>query len=344
MRGKRLRVAITLGDPAGIGPEIALKAALSNEVREACVPVLVGSAAACRQTAERLGLDVPIREISEAGEIEDAGPTVWVLCPPASRGVPPPPVGEISAAGGQLAYEAVDEAVRLVLGGALDALCTAPLSKAALHLAGHPWPGHTEMLAEKTNSPLVAMLMIGGGLRVVPATIHHPLASVPSLLETERIERLLELIARSMAADFGIEHPRIAVCGLNPHAGEGGLLGSEEERIISPAVEHARAEGLSVEGPLPADVVFYQMLRGRWDVVLAMYHDQAMIPVKTLAFDRGVNVTLGLPFVRTSPDHGTAFDIAGRGTADPTSLIEAVRLAVELTTNRRSRGTKRGTE
>ena len=331
------RIAITLGDPAGIGPEIALKAIASPAVWEVCVPVLVGSPLVCKAAAEQLGLAVAIREIGSAGEIESRSqpPTAGVLCPVASTDAPLPRLGELSALGGELAFAAIDEAVRRIQQDELDALCTAPISKAALHLAGHAYPGHTELLAEKAGVPLVAMLMVGGGVRTVPATIHCPLAEVPSRLTSERIIALLELIHRSLAADFAIAQPRIAVCGLNPHAGESGHMGDEEIRIIAPAIAEARRRNLDVAGPIPADVVYHQMLQGRWDCVLAMYHDQAMIPVKTLAFDRGVNVTLGLPFVRTSPDHGTAFDIAGHGIARPDSLIAAITLASELTLNRR---------
>jgi 4-hydroxythreonine-4-phosphate dehydrogenase len=331
------RIAITLGDPAGIGPEIALKAVASPAVWEVCVPALVGSPLVCKATAEQLGLAVTIRVMETAGQVEgppQAG-TANVICPAASADASLPRLGEISPLGGRLAYEAIDEAVRRIQRGELDALCTAPISKAALHLAGYAYPGHTELLAEKAGAPLVAMLMVGGRVRTVPATIHCPLAEVSSSLTSERIVALLELIHRSLESDFAIERPRIAVCGLNPHAGESGHMGDEEIRIITPAIEEACRRTLDVAGPVPADVVYHQMLQGRWDCVLAMYHDQAMIPVKTLAFDRGVNVTLGLPFVRTSPDHGTAFDIAGQGIARPDSLIAAVTLAIELTLNRR---------
>lgn len=336
---QRPRIAITLGDPAGIGPEIALKAVRSTEVRGICRPVLIGSSVIAETTAERLEPGVAIRRISTVTEIEEDAGTVDVLSPAASEDAPLPAGGEQSALGGRLAFEAIDEAVRRIQRDELDALCTGPISKAALQLAGYDYPGHTELLAEKSGAPLVAMLMVGGGIRAVPATIHTPLAAVPSHLASERIVALLDLIHRSMA-DFGIARPRIAVCGLNPHAGESGVLGSEEETIIVPAIEQARDRGFDAVGPIPADVVYHQMLEGRWDVVLAMYHDQAMIPVKTLAFDRGVNVTLGLPFVRTSPDHGTAFDIAGRGIARPDSMIAAIRLAAELTLNRVKRAKK----
>jgi 4-hydroxythreonine-4-phosphate dehydrogenase len=330
---ERPRIGITLGDPAGIGPEIVVKALQRPEVWEWCAPVVVGLPEVCRSAAERIGLNVAVREL-EPGNFMDRAGVVNVYCPNASIDAPQPPLGEVSALGGRLAYEAIDEAVARVMAGGADAICTAPISKAALHMAGYQYPGHTEMLAEKSGAPLVAMLMVGGGVRVVCATIHVPLATVPSRITTAGLEDLIGLLDRSMKRDFGIERPRIVVCGLNPHAGEGGLLGEEEGRVIGPAIEAARGRGIDARGPAPADVVFHQMLEGRWDVVLAMYHDQAMIPVKTLAFDQGVNVTLGLPFVRTSPDHGTAFDIAGRGVARPDSLIAAIRLASELTRNR----------
>jgi len=330
----RPRIAISLGDPAGIGPEIALKAVRSEEIRDICLPVFVGSPEVCRITAQRLQIPLVVRSISSFADLEEESGVVNVICPGESTDVPLPPVGEVSALGGRLAYEAIDEAVRRIQRDELDALCTAPISKAALHMAGYNYPGHTELLAEKSGALLVAMLMVGGGIRTVPATIHQPLATVASALTTERIVALLDLIHHSMA-DFALERPRMAVTGLNPHAGEDGLLGEEEAKIIAPAIAQARARGLDVAGPIPADVVYHQMLEGRWDVVLAMYHDQAMIPVKTLAFDRGVNVTLGLPFVRTSPDHGTAFDIAGQGRARPDSMIAALQLAAELTVNRR---------
>ncbi len=332
--GRKPHIAISLGDPSGIGPEIALKAAARAEVSEICTPVLVGSPTVCESLLATLHLPLKLRVVSGVREVVAAPGTAHVLCPAASRGASQGPLGKVSAESGQLAFEAIDEAVRRIQQGELDALCTAPISKAALNLAGHAYPGHTELLAEKAGAKRVAMLMVGGGVRVVPATIHCPLSNVPSKLTRKDLVELLELIHRSMETDFAIAQARLAVCGLNPHAGEDGLLGSEEQTIIVPAIAEAQRRGIRAEGPVPADVVYYQMLQGHWDCVLAMYHDQAMIPVKTLAFDRGVNVTLGLPFVRTSPDHGTAFDIAGRGVARPDSMIAALRLGVELTRNR----------
>jgi len=340
--GGRPRIGITLGDPAGIGPEIALKAVASPAVWEVCTPVLVGSVSICEATAAQLNLGISIRPVKSVGQVDNLFHSANIICPAASADAPRPPVGEVSALAGRLAFEAIDETIRRIQGGELDAICTAPISKAALNLAGYHYPGHTELLAEKAGVALVAMLLVGGGVRVVPATIHCPLASVPARLTKEGIGALLDLIHRSMAEDFAVAPPRIAVCGLNPHAGEGGLLGAEEGQIIVPAIAEARQRGIEVAGPVPADVVYHQMLQGRWDCVLAMYHDQAMIPVKTLAFDSGVNVTLGLPFVRTSPDHGTAFDIAGRGVARPDSMIAAIRLASELTLNRRRGSEIRG--
>ncbi|MCX8038791.1 MAG: 4-hydroxythreonine-4-phosphate dehydrogenase PdxA [Candidatus Sumerlaeia bacterium] len=338
--GQKPRIAISLGDPSGIGPEIALKAVARGEINEICTPVLVGSPAVCEAVLATLHLPLRLQVVSEVRELVGKPEVAHVLCPAASKDASAGPVGKVSAESGQLAFEAIDEAVRRIQQGEFDALCTAPISKAALNLAGHAYPGHTELLAEKAGAPRVAMLMVGGGVRVVPATIHCPLSSVPSRLTQEDLVELLELIHRAMETDFAIAQARVAVCGVNPHAGEDGLLGSEERAIIAPAIAEAQRRGIRAEGPVPADVVYHQMRQGRWDCVLAMYHDQAMIPVKTLAFDRGVNVTLGLPFVRTSPDHGTAFDIAGRGTARPYSMIAALQLAAELTQNRWRRNSR----
>ncbi|HNV02793.1 MAG TPA: 4-hydroxythreonine-4-phosphate dehydrogenase PdxA [Vicinamibacterales bacterium] len=284
----RPRVAITLGDPAGIGPEIAAKAASDPRVAAACAPVLVG--------------------------------------PPAAPGVRP---GCVSAEAGRAAYEAVVEAVRAAMAGEVDAVATAPISKEAFALAGLPWRGHTELLAHLTGAPSVAMMFYADALRVVLATIHEPLADVPRLLTQELLERVIRLAARELPR-FGFADPKLAVCGLNPHAGEHGVLGVEEQRAIAPAIEACRAGGIAVAGPFPADTLFVAAARGGFDAVIACYHDQGLIPVKLLAFGKAVNVTLGLPIVRTSVDHGTAFDIAGRGVADPGSLVEAVLLAARL--------------
>ena len=283
------RIGITVGDPAGIGPEIAERATSDESVRAVCAPVLYGA--------------------------------------PDPRGTAP--MGTASAAGGRSAYEAVVAATGDAVAGRIDGLATAPINKAAWAMAGLPWRGHTELLAELTGARRVAMMFHAERLRVVLATTHVPLAEVPRRLTRERIEAVVGL-AHDELPRFGCARPRLAVAGLNPHAGEGGLLGEEDDRVLRPAVEACRARGIAVAGPEPADTLFVRALRGAFDAVIACYHDQGLIPVKLVAFGQAVNVTLGLPIVRTSVDHGTAYDIAGRGVADPSSMIAAVRLAATL--------------
>ncbi|MEJ2678497.1 MAG: 4-hydroxythreonine-4-phosphate dehydrogenase PdxA [Gemmatimonadota bacterium] len=246
------------------------------------------------------------------------------------------------AEAGRVAARAIREAVRLALAGDVSGLVTAPIDKAALHAAGEPFPGHTEMLAELGNVRDVVMLMtaettrLGGPLRVVLATKHVPLAHVPALLSSELLVTQARIVERALRLDWQIPQPRLALCAVNPHASDGGLFGDEEARIVTPALETLRADGMNVAGPLPADTVFVRALRGDFDVVIAPYHDVGMAAFKTASFGLGVNVTLGLPFVRTSPDHGTALDIAGKGVADPSSMAEAMRLAARLARARRA--------
>jgi 4-hydroxythreonine-4-phosphate dehydrogenase len=282
------RVAITIGDPAGIGPEIAAKAAADPRVLELCTPVLYGR-----------------------------------IYTPGVR------AGTLSAEAGRTAYGAIVAAVEDAIAGDVDAIATAPVNKAAFALAGLPWRGHTELLAHLTGAPSVAMMFHADALRVVLATIHEPLSSVPRLLTRELLAGVIRLASRDLPR-FGFSQPRLAVCGLNPHAGEGGVLGDEEQRVIEPAIAACAGEGIRVAGPFPADTLFVRASRGEFDAVIACYHDQGLIPVKLLAFGKAVNVTLGLPIIRTSVDHGTAFDIAGRNAADPGSMIEAVTLAARL--------------
>ncbi|MBK5298971.1 MAG: 4-hydroxythreonine-4-phosphate dehydrogenase PdxA [Vicinamibacteria bacterium] len=290
------RVAITVGDPAGIGPEIAAKAAADPRVRAVCEPVVMG--------------------------------------PPAGLTVT---TGRVSAAAGQAAYEVIVAAVSAAQRGEVDAIATAPVNKEAFALAGLPWKGHTDLLGHLTASPFVAMMFESEALRVVLATVHVALRDVPSLITRELIERTIALTARELPR-FGVAEPRLAVAGLNPHAGEHGLMGEEDDRVLAPAIAASREAGINVAGPFPADTIFLRAHRGEFDAVIACYHDQGLIPVKLLAFGRAVNVTLGLPIVRTSVDHGTAFDIAGTGRADPRSMIEAVCLAARLATARRPEG------
>jgi 4-hydroxythreonine-4-phosphate dehydrogenase len=282
------RIAITTGDPAGIGPEIAARAAADARVRAVCEPLIYGS--------------------------------------PDGRVYPP---GVLSADAGRAAYDIVVRAVADAQSGVVDAIATAPVNKEAFRLAGLPWHGHTDLLAHLTGAHDVAMMFHSDELRVVLATIHVPLGEVPQLLTRAGLEATISLTARELPR-FGIARPRIAVAGLNPHAGEHGLFGREEAAVIAPAVEACRARAIDVRGPFPADTLFVRARGGEFDVVVACYHDQGLIPVKLVAFGRAVNVTLGLPIVRTSVDHGTAFDIAGKGVADPGSMIAAVRLAARL--------------
>jgi 4-hydroxythreonine-4-phosphate dehydrogenase len=282
------RIAITVGDPAGIGPEIARKTADDPRVRDVCEPVLYGP-------------------------------------PPGSEFQP----GQLSGNAGRAAYDAICAAVRDAQAGTIAAIATAPINKLAFSKADLPWKGHTDLLGHLTGSRRVAMMFWSEPLKVVLATIHVPLAAVPVTLTLDVMAETIDLTARELPR-FGILRPRLAVAGLNPHAGEEGLLGAEERTVIRPAVEAARSRGIQVIGPLPADTIFVRARQGEFDVVIACYHDQGLIPVKLLAFGHSVNVTLGLPIIRTSVDHGTAFDIAGKGVADPTSLIEATLLAGRL--------------
>ena len=293
----RVKIGITVGDPAGIGPEIARKAAGHPDVRALCDVVFYGP-------------------------IADADVAAFER-------------GRVSAAAGRAAYDAIVRAVDDAVHGKIDAIVTAPVNKEAFAAAGLPWRGHTDLLAHLTGAPNVAMMFYAESLRVVLATVHIALADVPRAITREGIESVVALTAASLPR-FGIASPRLALAGLNPHAGEHGVIGREDDEILAPAVAACRARGITIEGPLPADTVFVRAMRGEYDCVVACYHDQGLIPVKLVAFGRAVNVTLGLPIVRTSVDHGTAFDIAGKGIADPSSLIEAIKLAVRLVPTSRS--------
>jgi 4-hydroxythreonine-4-phosphate dehydrogenase len=308
----RPRLALTTGDPAGIGPEIVLKA-LSSADRPDADWVVHGPARSLGERGARFGLARP----------EALG------CEVVDVGGGPFEIGRVSAAAGRAAAAAVLGAARDARTGRVKGLVTAPLHKEALRAAGYPWPGHTEMLAEAAGVTDVAMMFVGGGLRVALLTTHRSLRSVPDAITPGEVARVARLVHRELPR-LGARSRRIAVCGVNPHAGEGGLFGTEDDDVLRPAIAALAAEGLDVAGPLPADTVFVRAARGEFDAVVAAYHDQGLVPVKLLAFGRAVNVTLGLPFVRTSVDHGTAFDIAGSGTADPGSLLEAMKLAVAL--------------
>ena len=315
-------LALTMGDPAGIGGEIAFGA---WRRRDGLPPFfLIDDPARLRTIAPE-----PVEPIEAPEQAADvfrrAMPVLPLPLPAPSR----PGVAEPANAAATLA--SIDRAVALARAGRVAGVVTNPITKKLLQDgAGFAFPGHTEYLAHLGGVPHTVMMLAAPGLRVVPVTIHVPLAEVPRLLTAALIEETARIVARALARDFGVARPRLAVSGLNPHAGEGGAMGREEIEIIAPALENLRAEGIDVAGPLPADTMFHPAARARYDAALTMFHDQGLVAVKTLDFARGVNVTLGLPFVRTSPDHGTAYDIAGTGRADPTSLVEAIRLAGEM--------------
>lgn len=334
--GKGPVLIITPGDPAGIGPEIIVRALEEPDVVSAGSRIIVLGYPE-HYPERRLGGEIDWRSWPDAGlaaigRPDEAG-IFFVIPPGPAPGPVTPGVG--SDTGARTALTCLDLAISAALAGQADAIVTGPIHKENLRRIGFEHPGHTECLAERAGGSQVAMMLVGGGLRVVLATIHEPLAKVPSLLNVDHLFDLLGLIGRS-AADFGLDRPRIGVAGLNPHAGEGGLFGREEIEIIAPAVARARTAGVEASGPFSADTLFHRALKGEFDIILAMYHDQGLIPVKTLDFHGGVNVTLGLPFIRTSPDHGVAYEIAGRGVADPGSMAAAIRLAESLAGRRRS--------
>ena len=317
-------IALTCGEPAGIGPEIAVKARLALGRRLDFF--WIGDPAHLPAGSAWQAIQAPVEAASLP---EDVLP---VLVHP----FPDPAVPGAPTAGNAAEVVAViARAVSLVQSGAASAICTGPIHKKALKDgAGFAFPGHTEYLAELAGGAAVVMMLACPGLRVVPATIHIPLAEVPRTLTAGLLEQVLRITEAALRRDFGLAAPRIWVTGLNPHVGEGGAMGHEEEAVIQPVLDRLRAEGMRLTGPLPADTIFHAAARARYDCAVAMYHDQALIPIKTIDFAGGVNVTLGLPFIRTSPDHGTAFDIAGRGLADPASLVAALEMAAGMAASR----------
>ena len=288
------KIALTVGDPAGIGPEIVTKAAADPSVRAVCEPI--------------------------------------VFAPPLNMSIRP---GEVSASAGRAAYDTLVRAVEVARRGEVDAIATAPINKLAFAKAGLAWKGHTDLLAHLCGTEHVAMMFHSPQLKVVLLTVHLPLHDVSSRITPELVDRTIALTQEAMAR-FGVSRPRLALAGLNPHAGEGGVMGEEDGRVLAPAVKRAREQGIEISGPIPGDTVFVRASRGEFDCVIACYHDQGLIPVKLLAFGTAVNVTIGLPIIRTSVDHGTAFDIAGKGVADAGSMIAAVILAAQMVEARAS--------
>jgi 4-hydroxythreonine-4-phosphate dehydrogenase len=323
-------IAITMGDGAGIGPEIIVRAAAAGAFDR---PVVVlGSVAVMKRAVRLLKAAIEIEPVEAPEQVRDAPGVLPVI--DCSGGAPVPDFGQVSGSAGQTAYDAIVAAADLAMAGRVAAVVTAPIHKEALAMAGVRHPGHTEILAERAGVPKVAMMMANNEIRTVLVTIHLSLRDAIAHADFEAQLSAIRLADRG-CRNLGIARPRVAVAGLNPHAGEGGLFGSEEIEIIAPAIAAARAEGIDATGPWPGDTVFTAARKGRFDVVVAQYHDQGLIPVKYLGFESGVNITLGLPFIRTSPDHGTAFDIAGKGEADPASLIAAYELARQLATTGR---------
>lgn len=329
-------ISITMGDPAGIGPEIILKVLGERDIFARCRPLVLGDEAIFSYTIQWMKARLVIKEISGPEEGEFI-PGVLNLIPLTNLSPDDVPLGRAQRRGGVAAYKYIARGVEMAQAGMVDALVTAPISKEALNDAGYPFPGHTELLAAMTGAEDYVMMLAGPKLRVALVTIHLPLREVPASLSIEGIKKTIVITFQSLKEYFGIRVPKVAVAALNPHAGEGGLFGSEEKEVISPAIDECRREGIGVDGPFPPDSLFFHAAQGGYDAVVSMYHDQGLIALKLLHFREGVNITLGLPIIRTSVDHGTGYDIAGRGLADPTSLINAIKMAAEMAATKSAR-------
>jgi len=332
--GKPL-LGITMGDPAGIGPEVIVKALAGTKLRQLCYPLVIGSRPVMQQTIKKLKLKLEVRSVEGHDETPPRKNEIALLDPleepldSFKPGVAAPGTGAASVA-------FIKKAVHLAQIGCIDGIVTAPINKEAINMAGCHFPGHTELLADLTQAQESGMMIIGGPLRIMFVTTHVAIKNVPALLTQAKIERAIRLAHLALTTLFGIKKPRIGVAALNPHAGEHGLFGDEEAQVILPAARAAQEKGMLASDPLPADTLFGKAARGDYDGVVALYHDQGLIPLKLVAFGTCVNLTVGLPIIRTSVDHGTAFDIVGKGIADPGSLIEAVTLAATLAAKRPS--------
>jgi len=309
------KIAITIGDPAGIGAEVVLKAILSKDVKKICEPVLIGDKTIIEEAINILKIPINLKDIDliDLSEIKNRD---------FKKNIP-------SAEGGNASVKYIKKAVELALNNEVDAIVTAPISKESLKMADYKWPGHTEMLSELTDAKDYTMLFYSDRLKLTLVTIHTALRSVPDLIKKERVLRTI-LLTKKACDMLSINNPKIAVAGLNPHAGEAGIFGNEEIDEIIPAINKAKDLGIPVYGPYPADTLFYKAYNSEFDIIVCMYHDQGLAPLKMIAFDKAVNVTIGLPIIRTSPDHGTAYDIAWKGIANPSSMIEAIKLATKL--------------
>lgn len=327
-------IAVTMGDPSGIGPEVIVKGFLEKTTYTRCRPFVVGDPDRMSEAAARFAPELSTRRIKTLSEARFQEGTVETLEPP-EKPLPALEYGKAHPDAARAAFQAIKLAAEMALRGEIDGITTAPINKEGMKTIGFAFPGHTEFLADLAKTDRFAMMMVGGGLKITLTTIHLPLQEAITTLRKEIIVEAIRLTDRAMKQDFGIETPKIALAALNPHAGERGIFGDEEKRHVVPAVEAARREKINVLGPFPADTLFYQLKTGRFDAAVALFHDQALIPIKLLAFGNAVNVTIGLPFIRTSVDHGTAYDIAGKGIADPGSLREALKLAAEMAENRK---------
>jgi 4-hydroxythreonine-4-phosphate dehydrogenase len=332
---RRPLIAVTMGDPAGVGPEVVLKALGHAQVRSTCIPLVIGNLQVLQQAAACTDTELDLIQVRSPGEIDrqQASPCVLDLPPNPEAGFP---IGCVDALCGQAAAGYISYAIELAMSREVDGISTAPINKAAFQLAGIPYRGHTEMLADLTNSRSVAMMLVTPGrgtekewMRVSHVTTHIPLRKVAKSLTQEKVITTIRITLEGLR-QIGIPNPRLALAALNPHASDEGLMGDEEAHILSPTVLAAQEQGISVVGPIPADTVFLRALQGEFDAVVALYHDQGHIPAKTHGFERAVNVTLGLPIIRTSVDHGTAFDIAWKGIANEESMVEAILLAAQM--------------
>ncbi|BFU95268.1 MAG: 4-hydroxythreonine-4-phosphate dehydrogenase [Nitrospira sp.] len=326
-------LGITMGDPAGIGPEVIVKALAGSRVRRLCLPLVIGSHSIMRETVKRLGLTLDVAPVGGHGQASFRRGRISVLDPieePLGRirlGVATPESGAASVA-------FIKKGVQLAQIGCIDGIVTAPINKEAINMAGCHFPGHTELLADLTKAKESGMMIVGGPLKIMFVTTHVAIKELPAQLTRPKIEKGIRLAHAALTRLFGLKRPRIGVAALNPHAGEHGLFGDEEARLVGPAARAARRQGILASDPLPADTLFGKAARGEFDGVVALYHDQGLIPLKLVAFGTCVNLTVGLPIIRTSVDHGTAFDIVGKGIADPGSLIEAIVLAAGLAARR----------
>ena len=330
-------LGITMGDPAGIGPEVIAKAVASRKLRNVCHPIVIGSFPVMERTIRRLKLKLVALRVGGHERLPWREGTVAVLDPleqPLKRFTP----GVAASATGAASVDFIKKGVELAQIGCIDGIVTAPINKEAINMAGCRYPGHTELLADLTHAKESGMMIVGGPLRIMFVTTHVAIKDLPSLLTRAKIEKAIRLAQLALTQLFGITKPRIGIAALNPHAGEHDLFGDEETRVILPAARVAQAQGILASDPLPADTLFGKAAKGQYDGIVAMYHDQGLIPLKLVAFGTCVNVTVGLPIIRTSVDHGTAFDIVGKGIADPGSLIEAVKLAARIAKSRPAAG------